>query len=225
MAKKPNAAKPEDKEPTMTPESVGAALSNGEQTVPAQDEEAEDDVTEDISAELSKAEEVAAKPEDGGMRAQESQGFDLRNLSEDQLSQLKSLLENASPAKAKKATITPTVEIREFDGKVVVDFGRAFPKLVRDHESQSDKPKTHINFKVEGSDTDILMLYKEFMNLPRVTCQQVSVEVEDVEREVGETYSKELKRKVPMYVNFTKRVLTLKKPDGSTFIINATKVN
>lgn len=218
---------------SATPEGVGAALSASEGvSIDTTTEDAvdalagADTMVVDVGQKLSEATELEGEDEDSDSpKMKETQGFDLTKLSAEQISQLKTLLDSASPAKAKKKNIIPTVTMRTYEDKVVVDFGRAFPKMVRDPDSQSDKPRTHIKLRVEGSDEWITLLYKEFMNLPRITCKQVSVVAEPDEKEFGEVFSKELKRMVPMMVTYTKRTLTIELPDGRRMTLDSSKVN
>lgn len=183
--------------------------------------------TEAIGAELTeKAQEqvettaTADKPEAAAPVA-----FNLNDLTADQLANLKAALDGVAPANIRPKKQNSTVTLREMDGKLVVSFSNAFQRLVMDPESRAEKMRQHIAVKFLGEDKETTVFYQDFMSAQRVKCEVVSVKVDHKEKQMGEVYHKDLKRRVPQMVEWDERSMTLKLPDGKMLEINEKYVN
>ena len=200
MPKKAEQIEESKKPEETTPEAVGAALSEAEQA----------------GAETAKVDAV----EQGA-----AQSFDLTSLSPEQLQNLKALLDNVPSEAARAKKKNSTVKLRQIEGKCIVNFGQAFSKLVHDPESRSDRPRQHIPVRFQGDAKDTVLPYQDFMAAPKVVCEVMAIRQEDDEKTVGECYSKELKRRVPMLVKYIQRFFTVKLPDGTTAEMNSERCN
>ena len=182
---------------------------------------------EAIGAELSeKAQEtVDAAIATDRPEASAPVAFDLSKLTPDQLSNLKAALDGVPSGNVRPTKKNSTVTLREMDGKLIVKFSNAFLRLVMDPQSRSEKERQHIAVMFLGEDKETTVFYQDFMSAQRIKCEVINVKVEKREKQVGECYNKDLKRRVPMFIEWDERTMTLKLPDGSSLEIEEKFVN
>lgn len=180
---------------------------------------------EEIAAQLSAREHEKVQEQERVIMPEAPVAFDFSKLSPEQLQNLKAALDNVPNGLIRSKKANPTVTLRTINGKTVVDFSRAFQKLVHDPETRTDRPRQHISVTFLGEKEPVVISYAEFMTAERITCEVVDTHSKEREVEVGETYSVEKKVRVPMVIKYIDRVFTLKLPDGQQIDVNASKVN
>lgn len=194
--------------------------------VEATEEEQAASGVDDIAADLSAVEsdDVEAMDQSGVMTP--AQSFDFTNLTDAQLQGLKQALDGASARVSKIPKKNPTVTLREYQGRLVTWIGKSFIRLVDVPEERRQRERTHLPIKFAGDKAETVVLYSDFMSMAsRVTCEVVSQRSQENEKVIGEVFSKEQKRTVPMTVNYVKKWFTIKLPDGSTEEVDTEQCN
>lgn len=137
--------------------------------------------------------------------------FDLTKLTSDQLSQLKALL-NSTPDRVSRKQVNPIITLRKIGEKVVIDFKNAYLALLDDPENNRKVERHIIPVRFLGETDFKPILYKEFMESPRINCEAVKVYAEPDSHDEGEVYSKERGTMVAMEVRTVKYSFDLKVP-------------
>lgn len=161
-------------------------------------------VVQGVASRLSeRAEEEVERPKDVPQPHQ-TNSFDLSQLSSEQLSTLKAML-NVTPDQVQQAKGNTRIEIRALDTeegtRYVVDFKQSRKAVGYDSETGHEYETNKIEVLLDG-DTDYTdMYYNEFMELERVPVEVMSTRTETqtvnegqvVQRETGKLVNKEVK--------------------------------
>lgn len=178
-------------------------------------------VVASIGARLAQTE---AKEEEKVAESHEPIQFDLSKLSLDQMQALKQAL-NATPDSATRKKENPVVQLRTNNGKIVIDFKRAYLGLVEDPENHRQIERHLIPVLLEGERDYINVRYTEFMQYDRIKCEIVSTRKENDDIVEGTVISNETGQPTEMLVKRTKDFFTVKLPDGRRLEIEAKMAN
>jgi hypothetical protein len=184
----------------------------------------------DIGAELSanEAGKAASEAAQDKPQAAQPQQLDLSQFSPEMLAQLKAALDNV-PSAILKPKGNHTVELREFGGKLVVDFKRAFLKAIFDPEMRAERIRQHIELTLlaeDGSKEQKVVLYQDFMAAPRVQCEILKQTTVPKTKKVGQVFHRDNKVMVDQIVTWNEITLTIKDArTGKTFEMNSERVN
>ncbi len=140
--------------------------------------------------------------------------FDINSLSKEQLQSLKAMLE-ATPDSIKRAKSRPLIELRTYEGKIVVDFGKAYMGVVHDVAQNRDVERPLMLVKFLGETEYTPVQWKKFMDSERVACEVLSTRTDVREISEGETFSRESGRLVEMIRKETLVWFLVKLPEGS----------
>lgn len=150
--------------------------------------------------------------------------FDLSQLRPEQLQQLKQMLA-ATPDRIVRKKKNPTVTLRVINDKVIVNHKNTYKALVDDPENNRKVERHHIPVLFQGDKDYTVIMYKEFINSPRVACEVTGTRSETDEIVEGETVSRETGQMVEMVVKVIRDYFTIKLPDGSTIEIEGKIAN
>lgn len=151
--------------------------------------------------------------------------LDLTKLTTEQIQQLQQMLA-VTPQSTKKRVIKPVTQIREINGKYVIDATKSFMRLKRNTIENRDELTHFIGVKFFGDKEFTEMNYTSLIEAPRVRCEIVSTRYEDgsyiegepvVHRETGALTEREVKVTTPFY--------TIKLPTGDTVEIKGSMSN
>lgn len=232
-AEKPETAKepepaPEAREEAQE-EDQGVSLTDDDDAVEEVEDEEPEPSPSDIAADLAEhesGEEVADDAAEHVAETRESKGLDLTQFTPEQLDALQSMIAAHTAKKKPRKDKRTVITLRSLEGKLILNFTKAFKKSVFDEEEQRNVVRTHIKVLLEGDEEYKTILYRDFNNAPRVRCELIGTENREREKEVGETFSAEHKIVVPMLVKYVDQILTLRVPDRKDLLkINAELVN
>lgn len=156
--------------------------------------------------------------------------IDLNNLTQEQVQDLQELFAN-TPRRAKTKETYHTIELRQINGKVVVEWGKTYYDYKHDPAKRADVIKTMIPVRFYGEDNFVDVLYKEdFMQAERITCKIVKMNKEEVPEVVGKTFKRDsdgglTSQEVEMYVNKVVITLDIQLPNGQVTTINGEFAN
>jgi len=156
--------------------------------------------------------------------------IDLNNLTQEQIQDLQELFAN-TPRRSKVKETYHTIELRQIDGKYIVEWGNTYFDLKTDPVQRRDVMKTMIPVRFHGSDDFVDILWKEdFMSAERATCKILNMEKKEVPEVVGKTFKRDsdgglTSQEVEMYVNKVEITLTIQLPNGETTTINGKYAN
>lgn len=140
--------------------------------------------------------------------------IDISQFSPETLQALKRML-NATPDRPQRKSNGMTIELREIEGNIIKDFGRAYNGYINDPEEPTRKiavPK--IKVWVFGQNEPIDMQYADFMQAERREFKVISSRVETKEVEEGETVSNESGKLVTMIATYQKHFFMIELPNG-----------
>jgi hypothetical protein len=177
-----------------------------------------------IGAELSAREGAGAELKSGEVHAETPIPFDLSKLDRTQLQALKAMLE-ATPVGVSRKRGNPIVTLRKIDGKIAIDFKRAYLGLVKDHELNREVERHIIPIKFFGDKEFTNMLYKTFIESERVNCEVLDYRQKVEEFEEGQTYSRETGQLVEMVRKEVRTWFNIKLPNGEVVEIEGRIAN
>lgn len=192
--------------------------------------EEQEQISSQISEELSEkqGQEESQQQEENEQQAtpqeQTSAPFDLSQLSQEQLQQLKEMM-NQTPDRIKTKKENPKVRLPIVNGKRVINFSKAYLRGVYDPERGGTRERQHIDIQFEGEKEMTTVLYRDFMQSPREEAEIVSIETQNDGGVVGETWSKEKQAPVEMRIDGKKEFFNLKTQDGKELKLSARLVN
>lgn len=192
--------------------------------------EEQEQISSQISEELSEkqgqeeSQQQAEIEQQATPQEQTSTPFDLSQLSQEQIQQLKEIM-NQTPDRAKTKKENPKVLLPVVNGKRVINFSKAYLRNIYDTESARYKDRQHIDVQLEGEDEKTTMLYRDFMQSPREEAEILRVEHEPAGGVVGETWSKKKQAPVEMRVDGKNEFFTLKTQDGKELKLSSRLVN
>lgn len=177
----------------------------------------EESIIEDLSARENNINE------DAPQAIEPSPAIDLSKLSPEMLQQLKAALA-ATPDRVDQGNKNKTVQLREIQGKIVVDFKNAFLGLVDDEVNLRKMERHIIPVLLEGEKEFKNVLYKDFMQSPQITAEVIRMSKEEVPIVEGETHDPygNLVEVVRTDIRYT---FDLKLPDGRDITMPGKIVN
>lgn len=191
---------------------------------------AEETVVEDVASRLGGNASEEANADTTAPQAQTPRLIDLNALTPEQVQDLQELFAN-TPRRAKKVEEYHTIELRQINGKVIVEWGKTYFDLKTDPVQRRDVMKTMIPVRFFGETEFHDILWKEdFMSAERVTCRIVNMHKKEVPVVVGRTFKRDndgglTSQEVEMYVNKLEITLDILLPDGKTTTINGEFAN
>lgn len=153
-----------------------------------------------------------------------SNPIDISSLSPDQLQTLKQMLA-ATPDQIRKTNQRPTVTMRQIDGRTVVGFKNAYLGLIDDLENRRKVERHLIPVLFEDAEDYENVLYKKFMEAPRVECEVIEKSEDTVEIPEGTTRSRITGTVVEMVRKEIHTFFTVKLPSGKSVKLEAKLVN
>ncbi len=184
------------------------------------------DVASDISKRLGSDSVEEVKEKSDAPIAKNPKMVDLNNLTTDQVQDLQELFAN-TPKRAQKKDETKTIELRQIDGKTIVEWGKTFFDLKNDPTQRRDVLTQMIPIRFHGSDKFVDVRWREdFFEAEKVTCKILKWDKEDVAEVVGTTLKRDssggiTSQEVEMYVNKVIITLTVKLPNGDEAVIDS----
>lgn len=185
-----------------------------------------DAVLDKVSERLGQATQTTQNTESTPVaEPQQTMPFDLSKLTTEQIQQLQQMLA-VTPQSVKKRVIKPITQIREINGKYVIDATKSFMRLKRNSIENRDELTHFIGVKFYGDAEFTEMGYSQLIEAPRVKCEIISTRYEDgsyiegepvVHRETGHLTEREVKITIPFY--------TIKLPTGDTVEIKGSMSN
>ena len=176
-------------------------------------------VVASISKRLEGEEEKSNINPDAPTTSEPKPAIDLTALTPEQLAVLKQMLAGA-PDRILKTKGNPTCTLREFKGKVIVDFKNSFLALKTDTVERRDKEVHFIPVKFMGEDKFVDIELFDFHNANKITCEIISHKSEKKEFFEGKTISRETGTEVEMFKYEVFDTFTLKLPTGEVVEIN-----
>ena len=170
-----------------------------------------ENIVEDISNKLS--EEGVEKTKKTNFTPKETIPFDPTKLTSEQIQTFKAMLE-ATPEKLSKEVVNPRVTIRKHKGKYVIDYKRAYEKVVKDIEQNKEVLKHIIPVLYNGEKEYVDILYPEFINAERVSCEVIKHTEENKKFIEGETISRVTGRLTELVRMERIHHFTIKLPDN-----------
>ncbi len=159
------------------------------------------------------SESAAAKS--NAPKAAEPLAFDISKLTPDQLQQLKAML-NSTPDRVARRQVNPIITLRQMhrenQDKIVVDYKNAYLALVDDPENNRKVERHIIPVKFYGDEGFTPVMYKDFMDSPRVRCEAVKMYSEPDSHVEGEVYSKERGTMIEMEVRTIRHSFDVRVP-------------
>lgn len=175
-----------------------------------------DEIGDEIEAEES--EETNAPQAETPLPA-----FDISKLTLEQLQQLQARL-SATPSAAETQKHKTYIKLREYMGKVIVDFGNAFIGLMDDPENNRQVHRHFIKVRLDGETEMRTIAYEVFMQLEQINCEVLKTLSSEDPQKVGSTYNEhgELVEMTVVKKNYEFKVLT---PDGKELTIDGKVAN
>lgn len=169
-----------------------------------------------IGADLSKESEATASDStvDQGPQANTPMPFDIKNLTADQLSQLKAML-TATPDRMVLPKSRPIVTLPLYQNKVIIAWKRAYPFNHRDEFTNviTEKDLIPVRFLGEPVDKWEDIDYRELINAEKVKCEVVKITPQESIRKENVVISKETGRPVQQEVKEVKYMMLLQLPE------------
>lgn len=202
---------------TLAPETPTEPTVPTEPVVPvepvAPTEPSADDVAQELAQE-SNDEAVEAK--DAVAPVKQSQALDLSGMTDEQMSALQDAINIAKGGgKEVKKSRKTIITLRRLEGKIITNFTNAYKKSIFDEEQQRKVVRHHIRVRYDGDESKEPLnevMYRDFNSAERVRCELISTASKAWSKDLGEVFSAEEKRNVPMVVNYIDRIHTLKVP-------------
>jgi len=204
----------QDEEGTEDTASIGVRKGYSDTEVSSEKE----DVVPSISDRLSEKESGSVKQ--GVVNPEQAIPFDITKLSREQMQTLKSML-NATPDAQTRKRENPRIKLRSIDGKIIIDFKRAFNTTLKDPELNRDVERHVIPVRFQGDPEEKYenILYSRFINSDQIVCEIVDSRQKVEEFIEGETFSRETGTMVEMVRKEIKQWYTVKLPNGDTLEI------
>ncbi len=156
--------------------------------------------------------------------------IDLNNLTQSQVQDLQELF-SSTPRRVQEKEQYHTIELRQIEGKVIVEWGASYFDLKHDSTLRKDVMKTMIPVRFHGSDKFVDILWaEEFMTADKVTCRITNMDKKDEPEVVGTTLKRgkdgeQTMQEVEMYVNKVIITLTVKLPNGEEAVLDGKFAN
>lgn len=217
----------------------GATQENARPETPSLDEEVKtdtpapepkDEVEEEIAGRLGEEAVAENETKSDAPTPATPKLIDLNALTAEQIQDLQELFAN-TPRRAKVKETYHTIELRQIDGKVIVEWGKTYYDYKHDPVKRADVMKTMIPVRFFGEDEFVNVLYKDdFMSAERVTCKVLKMDKKEVPQIVGKTLKRDsdgglTSQEVEMYVNKVEITLTIQLPNGKETVINGEFAN
>jgi hypothetical protein len=192
--------------------------------------EEKSEVASNIAQRLGDAGEANTEEKSDAPKAKQSNMIDLNNLSIEQIQDLQEKF-TQTPRRVKKKEEYHTIELRQIDGKVIVEWGESYFDLKHDPAQRRDVMKTMIPVRFHGSDDFVDILWSEqFMLADKVTCRVLKMDKEEEAEVVGTTIKRgkdgeETSQEVEMYVNKVIITLTVQLPNGEEITMDGKFAN
>ena len=200
---KANLGKDEAQNAPKTEENKGVGT-----TAPKKDEA---NIVDNISNKLS--EEGVKEVGKTNFNPKETIPFDPTKLTSAQIQTFKAMLE-ATPDKLSTEVAKPRITIRKHQGKYVIDFKRAYEKVMKDVELNKEVAKHIIPILYKGEKEYVEILYSEFINSERVVCEVLKHTQEKKKFVEGETISRATGRLTELLRTEMIHHFTIKLPDN-----------
>jgi hypothetical protein len=139
--------------------------------------------------------------------------FDMAKLTGEQLKQLKSMLA-VTPEQSVPQDAGHKTKIRTMGGRCVIAIKNAFLSVIYDPAMGQEKNAEKMPVKFLGDEDYTEVLWKDFMESPRVECEIVSTREEKSVRKEGKIIQRETGRLIDMEVKMVTRFITIKLPSG-----------
>lgn len=178
-----------------------------------QEPEKEVNVADSISKRLGQQATDDVQEESTAPKAQNTMPFNINELSREQLQSLKAML-NATPDGQSKKDRKPTVTIPEINGKIIVDHKKCIQGLVKHPDTQQDVMRPLIPVLFKGEKEYVNILYSEFINSNKITCEVIKHTFEPKTIVEGETISRETGRLVDQVRTEMISYFTVKLPNS-----------
>lgn len=211
-----NAVEVPTPEPTPTP-------------TPAVEKKGEEVVAE-IAEKLGGEAKAEVKAEDNVPVAKTPHMVDMNNLSKSQVQDLQELFSSTPRRKANEETYH-TIELRQIEEKIIVEWGKTYFTLKHDPINRRDVMKTMIPVRFNGETDSVDVIWREeFMQAEKVTCKILKMEKNTIPEVVGECLKRDedgglTSQMVDMYVNRVDVILTVELPNGEALEINGQFAN
>lgn len=183
---------------------------------------------EAISQRLGDQSSTGKASEEQVAQPQNAIPFDFSKLTVDQIQTLKAMFES-TPDKKKQVVRRPKIKVVEIDGRYVIGLhGRAFLKVVRDHDLNREVERHYIRVifhDMKPNEQPFEMPYREFISADRVECEVVGQNHSKIPVVEGEVWSVERKRMVEMIREDVKHEYEIQLPDGEVVKIDGDFAN
>jgi len=197
---------------------------------PTLDIQEESNVAGRIGERLGHVGEVKKEEQSDAPQAKNPRMIDLNNMSTEQIQDMQEMFAQ-TPRRVRKKEEYHTIELREIDGKVIVEWGNSYFDLKHDSTQRRDVMKTMIPVRFSGDDKFVDILWnEEFMQANKVTCRIIKMDNDEQAEIVGTTIKRgkdgeETAQEVEMYVNRVVVTLTVKLPNGDEAILDGKFAN
>lgn len=179
-----------------------------------------DDIVGEIGEEIEadEAEETDAPTSETPVPA-----IDISKLTIEQLQELQARL-NATPSAAETQKHKTYVKLREYQGKIVVDFSNAFIGLMDDPENNRQVHRHFIKIKLKGEDQERTIPYQTFMQLEQIDCEVIKEYSSEDPIKAGTTYDEhgQLVQMTVVRKEYEYKIVT---PSGEEMMINGKIAN
>lgn len=187
-------------------------------------------VVKSIADRLGGGEKQEVKDNSNEPIAKNPRMVDLNNFTTEQIQDLQEQFA-ATPRRKQEVENYHTVELRQINGKTIVEWGQSYFDLKRDPVNRKDVMKTMIPVRFNGEEEFVDVLWREeFMKTSKVVCRVIKMDKEEVSETVGKTFKRNedgayTSQIVEMYVNKVKVTMTVKLPTGEEITLGGEFVN
>ncbi len=192
--------------------------------------EPKSEVESNIADRLGKGDENKAEATSNEPKAKTPHMIDLNNLTPSMIQDLQDVM-SSTPRRKKTEETYNTVELREINGKVVVEWGDTKLEQRRDDVQQKDVMKLVIPVRFDGDEEFTRILWREeFMQADKVTCRILDMQKEEDPVVVGTTMKRAedgamTTQEVEMYDTKVIVTLVVAMPNGKEVTIGGDFVN
>lgn len=193
----------------------------GNPTQPTAEEKNDiDSIVDDLANDIEKQETTET---DAPKAEQPAPAIDISKLTIEQLQELQARL-SATPSRADSRATGKIIKVRMYRGQPVVDIGNAYVGLMDDPENNRKVERHIIPFKVAGSDEQMHLPYRQFLQLEQAECEVLDTQSRTIPEKKGVTYN-EHDELVEMMVTKVEHFFDIRLPDGKEIKIEGKVAN